>query len=88
MKLCSLPNFKIDSMGKVSREVLDLGLQDFHQVVKFVHELPYGRTTDRSDYHLVLREGKGTCSTKHALLSALCIEQKYTVLNYMQVFTK
>ncbi len=36
--------------------------------------LPYGRNSDRSNYRLVLEEGRGTCSTKHALLAALAQE--------------
>jgi len=41
--------------------------------------LPYGRNTDRSDYRLVLEEGRGTCSTRHALLAALAREHDWPV---------
>ena len=43
--------------------------------VTYIRRLPYGRNTDRSDILRVLREGKGTCSTKHALLACLAQEQ-------------
>ena len=33
-----------------------------------------GRNTDRSDWRLVLKEGRGACSTKHALLAELARE--------------
>ncbi|MDQ0350951.1 hypothetical protein J2R98_000754 [Alkalibacillus filiformis] len=75
MQVHSLPNFSIEPIGNISKSVLDLGLNELHQVVKYVHKLPYGRNSDRSNYNLVLKENKGTCSTKHALLAALCIEQ-------------
>jgi hypothetical protein len=39
------------------------------------HELRYGRNADRADFRLVLSEGRGICSTKHALLAAVAFEQ-------------
>ncbi|WP_246941221.1 hypothetical protein [Bacillus pinisoli] len=69
------PNFKIAPLGSISKSFLDLGLTHFQQVAQYIGGLPYGRNADRADYTLVLNESKGTCSTKHALLSALCLEQ-------------
>ncbi|MCB0396374.1 MAG: hypothetical protein KDD36_06960 [Flavobacteriales bacterium] len=40
-------------------------------LTEFVRQLPYGRNLNRSDLSLVLREKKGTCSSKHALLKRL-----------------
>ena len=37
----------------------------------FIKAIPYGRNANREDYSLVLKENKGTCSSKHALLKAL-----------------
>ncbi|PGC23088.1 hypothetical protein COM11_25865 [Bacillus pseudomycoides] len=71
----SLPNFRIKERGKISECFIELRLYDFHTVLKFVGELPYGRNSNRTAYELVISEKKGTCSTKHALLSALCKEQ-------------
>lgn len=76
MKINNLPNFKLRSLEGVSEEFLNLGIADFHSAVSYVGEIPYGRTSDRSNYKLVLKEGIGTCSTKHALLAQLCIEQE------------
>ncbi|SDB90662.1 hypothetical protein [Shouchella lonarensis] len=70
-----LPCFEIRLRGEISNTFLQLGVTNFHEAVTFVHQLPYGRNTDRTEYESVLTERKGTCSTKHALLSALCIEQ-------------
>lgn len=36
--------------------------------MKYIHSLPYGRNANRHDFSLVLKEKKGTCSSKHALL--------------------
>lgn len=41
--------------------------------------MPYGRNSDRSDFQLVLSERRGTCSTKHALLAAVAMEQDLPV---------
>ena len=40
-----------------------------------MRQIPYGRITERSRYWLVLDEGRGTCTTKHATLAALAREQ-------------
>lgn len=40
----------------------------FFEQMEWVHNLPYGRNSDRSDFTLVEQEEKGTCSTKHAYL--------------------
>lgn len=53
-----------------------MGIGDFHRALLFVGNLPYGRNTSRDHYNLVLSERKGTCSTKHALLAALCLEHQ------------
>ncbi|WP_202077502.1 hypothetical protein [Caldalkalibacillus salinus] len=59
---------------EVTRLFRSRGISDFHTAVDYVSALPYGRNSDRGDYTLVLKEEKGTCSTKHALLAQVCIE--------------
>ncbi len=44
-------------------------LKHFLEVANAVKALPYGRTTSRDDLSLVLTEGKGSCSSKHAFLA-------------------
>jgi len=65
--------------GEVSHLARSYGLETFAAAVHHVQSLPYGRTTERSDYRLVLSEGRGTCSTKHALLAALARENGLAV---------
>ncbi|WP_139020796.1 hypothetical protein [Agrobacterium arsenijevicii] len=48
-------------------------MDTFTAAVRHVQRLPYGRTS-KPDYQLVLTEGRGTCSSKHALLAALARE--------------
>jgi Transglutaminase-like superfamily len=55
------------------------GINDFRAAAAYVHSIPYGRTSNRDDPLSVLREDRGTCSTKHALLSALAQEQNIEI---------
>jgi hypothetical protein len=69
-----ISDFHIASEAPVSVEFKLLGIESFSHAVNWVHALPYGRNSDRSDYMLLYNEKRGTCSTKHAALAALCIE--------------
>ncbi len=71
-----LSNFKLNPAFLLSKLSINLGLTDFNAVLNYIHQLPYGRNTERSDFTLVLKENKGTCSTKHAFLKQLGIENK------------
>lgn len=50
------------------------GVTTLRDSARYLQQLPYGRTSDRSDPGLVLEEKRGTCSTKHALLYLLAQE--------------
>jgi len=58
-------------MSKVAQ---DFNLDSWSELVGYVEKLPYGRNSDRSDFSLVLKEGKGTCSSKHAFLRLVAKE--------------
>ena len=70
----NLPDFPLDAGGETGRRFACLGVRGYREAARYVRSLPYGRTSDRSDWRLVLEEGRGTCSTKHALLAALARE--------------
>jgi hypothetical protein len=61
--------------GPVSAAFIAAGIQDFRAAAAFVNAIPYGRTTRLDDVLGVIREHRGTCSTKHALLCRLALEQ-------------
>jgi hypothetical protein len=63
----------------VSAEFLALDFDDYRGAAHYISQLPYGRNTDRANFKLVLEEQRGTCSTKHALLAALAIEQRLAI---------
>lgn len=41
---------------------------NFEELIEKVKHIPYGRNSNRTDFSLVLKENKGTCSSKHAFL--------------------
>ena len=76
MESCeSLPDIDLQSSGEVSSAFLARGVTSYLAAARYVNRLAYGRNTSRVDLLAVLREGHGTCSTKHALLKQLAIEQ-------------
>jgi hypothetical protein len=67
----------LESNGAITSAFLQLGKQDFRSAGQYIQALPYGRNTHPSDLLVVLTEKRGTCSTKHALLRRLAIEQNW-----------
>ena len=65
--------------GRITRMFRAAGAHDFPAAALHVLRLPYGRITDRSRFWLVLEEGRGTCTTKHAALAELAREQDIDV---------
>lgn len=67
-------DFELTSNEQYSSRFRELGIHSFQDACDFVAELPYGRNANREDFALVLSEQKGTCSSKHALLAELALE--------------
>lgn len=67
------------SEEKFSNLAESLGLHDWNSVVQYVQRLPYGRNENRHDFGLVLSKGKGSCSSKHALLKSIADENAINV---------
>jgi hypothetical protein len=74
-----LPEAPLDALGAASEGFRRIGCGTYRSAARHLHELPYGRNSDRADFRLVLPEGRGTCSTKHALLAAVALEQRLPV---------
>ncbi len=70
-KRINLPNIKLEGSTHTRTMFLALGITDFYQAIDYVHQLPYGRNSDRINYLQVLSEKHGACSTKHALIAEL-----------------
>jgi len=55
----------------------DLNINSWKEACIYVSKLPYGRNSNRHDLSLVLREQKGSCSSKHAFLKQVAIENDF-----------
>ena len=74
-----LPETPLDAPGPASEAFRQIGCGSYRSAARHLHELPYGRNSDRASYLLVLSERRGTCSTKHALLAAVACEQNLPI---------
>ncbi|MEZ5016307.1 MAG: hypothetical protein R2800_04590 [Flavipsychrobacter sp.] len=78
-----LPNFRLNESTPISNAFIQKGIYDYITAVQYIKELPYGRNRDKSNLINVLGDNRGTCSTKHALLSQLAIEHERTDISLM-----
>lgn len=62
--------------GQLTQLALEKGISNLAACMSHLRSLPYGRNANRKDFHLVFVEGKGTCSSKHAALKTIAIEQE------------
>lgn len=81
-----LPDVPLQPAGQITTDFIARGVTDFRAAGRYLHHLPYGRNTDRSDFRLVLSEGRGTCSTKHALLAELAREQNLPIVLTLGIY--
>jgi hypothetical protein len=82
----ALPNTALQSTGQVSSAFIAHGISDFQAAGRYLYQLPYGRNSNRADFRLVLPEGRGTCSTKHALLAELAREQELPIVLTLGIY--
>jgi hypothetical protein len=68
------PDFPISSSTPLGDFVRDRGFDDFRALCEHVRGLPYGRISSPADALSVLREGQGTCSSKHRLLATVALD--------------
>lgn len=69
-----MTNFEFTSKETFTKGLKEYGIHDFQSLLFFVKNLPYGRNTNREDLYLVISESIGTCSSKHAFLKAVAVE--------------
>ena len=82
----ALPYVPLKCAGPVTAAFMACGITDFQAAGRYLHALPYGRTANRADFSAVLHEGRGTCSTKHALLATLAHEQQLSVVLTLGIY--
>jgi hypothetical protein len=78
-------SWPFNASGPVSNALRAMGIENFGQALEWVHSLPYKRNSDRANYILIFSELKGTCSTKHAALAALGLENGFPIKLQMAI---
>ncbi|WP_228464823.1 hypothetical protein [Chryseobacterium antibioticum] len=70
-----IKTFKIDeNKGVISKKLVEINISQFHIACEFISELPYKRNLDKNNIKCVFEDNGGTCSTKHAVLRKLALE--------------
>jgi hypothetical protein len=64
--------------GDVTQAFVNLGAHHYRDAALYIHQLPYRRNSAIAPL-IVIQERRGTCSTKHALLCRLALEQNLQV---------
>jgi len=82
----ALPDILLKPAGQITANLLARDIRSFRTAGRYLHFLPYGRNSDRANFRLVLPEGRGTCSTKHALLAELAREQDVPLILTLGIY--
>jgi hypothetical protein len=64
------------SSDSFTQHIQNLGINSWEDLLIYVKNIPYGRNANREDFSLVLKENKGTCSSKHAFLKEVADQNK------------
>jgi hypothetical protein len=68
------PNASIIKKGIISEKFLNLGIDKLWNACQYVHDMPYGYNSNKDDILILLKEGYGSCTTKHAVIATLADE--------------
>lgn len=79
----TIPNFKIYSEDKISQEFLKRGILTFKDASEFIQNLRYGRNANKDNLTTLFIDNCGTCSTKHAALKQLALENGIDYIKLM-----
>lgn len=67
-------NFQIESNNIISSKFKELNIFDFSSAAQYVAELKYKRNQNKDSITCIFEDNAGTCSTKHAALRKLALE--------------
>ncbi len=70
----NLPDAEIKPLGIISKKFLELGIKSFKEACLYIHNAEYGYNADYEDKMVFFKEGKGTCTSKHATIAKLAEE--------------
>jgi hypothetical protein len=80
------PDRAIAANGPVSEEFVRLKIKTLHAACRSVHEMPYGYNSDRDEFMILFKEGKGTCTTKHAVIGTLARELEIPIHKHVGIY--
>ena len=80
-----LPEALISDNGLVSKAFLSRGVTRFREACRYVHKMPYGYNTSRAPL-ILLRENRGSCTTKHMAVGLLAEELHLPVHKYIGIY--
>ena len=66
--IISVQQKKLESKDAMTSLLIEQEIMTWDDFLNHVRTIPYGRNSNRSSFDLVLKENKGTCSSKHALI--------------------
>jgi len=81
-----LPPVPLRPAASVTAAFTQAGALDYRSAAQYVSRLPYRRNRDASNVLAVHEEQCGTCSSKHAILRRLALEQGLDVSLVLGVF--
>lgn len=74
----SVRHLNLDATDELTKQIKEKGISTWNELLEFTRNLPYGRNANREDLSLVLKENKGSCSSKHAFLKKVAEQNKVT----------
>ena len=69
-----MKNIRLKSEEALTLRLKKEGIEYWQEAMRFVQHLPYGRNVNRTDFLAVIHQRKGTCSSKHALLYQVALD--------------
>jgi|GEM_PF-5759229 len=81
-----LPEQPISGAGPMTSAFLARGIRSYRAAGAYVHGLPYGYNSDPDDPMILFKEGKGTCTPKHAVIASLAAELGLPVTKRMGIY--
>ena len=81
-----IPDAEIKDKGEISKRFLELGITSFREACEYVHNIEYGYNRNYDDKMILFKENKGSCTTKHAIISGLAEELNIPLYKYVGVY--
>ena len=64
----SVKQLTFNSTDNLTALIKEKEIKNWSDLIEYTRKLPYGRNLNREDFSLVIKENKGTCSSKHSFL--------------------